>query len=70
MPEIVVHENEPIEPALKRFKKECAKAGIFRELKSRRAYEKPSDRRRRERQASIRKAARRARKLRRRMERY
>jgi len=64
-----VRENEPIEPALKRFKKECVKAGIFKEVKNRRAYEKPSDKRRRKRQASIRKAARRARRMSQRMDR-
>jgi small subunit ribosomal protein S21 len=60
---ILVRENEPIDPALKRFKKECVKAGIFKEVKRRRAFEKPSDVRRRKRQEAIRKAARRARRM-------
>lgn len=67
---VILRENEPIDPALKRFKKECVKAGIFKEVKSRRAYEKPSDKKRRKRQASIRKAARRARRMRDRIDRY
>lgn len=64
---ITLRENEPIDPALKRFKKECVKAGIFKEVKRRRAYEKPSDVKRRKLQASIRKAARKARRARFRM---
>ena len=44
---VFVRENEPIDPALKRFKKECVKAGIFKEIRSRKHYEKPSERRRR-----------------------
>ena len=67
---VFVRENEPIDPALKRFKKECVKAGIFKEIRSRKHYEKPSDVRRRKLQAARRKARRNELKMKRRMERY
>lgn len=42
MPVIKVRENEPFEVAMKRFKKQCEKAGILSELKRREYYDKPS----------------------------
>jgi small subunit ribosomal protein S21 len=39
---IRVNENEPFENALRRFKKQCEKAGILSELRKRQHYEKPS----------------------------
>ncbi|HUT84548.1 MAG: 30S ribosomal protein S21 [Proteobacteria bacterium] len=42
MPGIKVNENEPFENALRRFKKQCEKAGILSELRKRQHYEKPS----------------------------
>ncbi len=41
-----LEENEPIEVALRKFKRKCVKEGIFSEVRKRRYYEKPSDRRR------------------------
>jgi small subunit ribosomal protein S21 len=35
MPVIKVRDNEPFEVAMKRFKKQCEKAGILSELKRR-----------------------------------
>jgi small subunit ribosomal protein S21 len=40
-----VKENEPIEVAIRRFKKQCEKAGILSELRKREHFEKPSVRR-------------------------
>jgi small subunit ribosomal protein S21 len=40
-------DNEPIESAIRRFKKQCEKAGILAELRKREHYEKPSVRRKR-----------------------
>ena len=37
-----VKENEPIESAIRRFKKQCEKAGILSEIRKREHYEKPS----------------------------
>ena len=40
-------DNEPIESAIRRFKKQCEKAGILAELRKREHYEKPSVKRKR-----------------------
>lgn len=61
MPEIKVHENEDVESALKRFKREIQKEGILKEIKKREFYEKPSERRKKKLQAAIRKEAQRLR---------
>ena len=42
MPEVKVREGESFESALKRFKKQCEKAGILSEIRKREHYEKPS----------------------------
>jgi small subunit ribosomal protein S21 len=45
---VIVRDNESFEQALRRFKRKCEKSGILSEVKRRRFYEKPSDRRKRE----------------------
>lgn len=50
--EVRVGENEPIESALKRFKKKIQKAGILSEIKRRERYEKPSVRRKKKSEAA------------------
>lgn len=67
---VTVDQNEPIDKVLKRFKKECQKAGILSELRRREHYEKPSVRRRRKVEAARRKARRREMKLRKKLESY
>ena len=52
MPEVRVRENEPIESALKRFKKKIQKAGILSEIKRRERYEKPSVKRKKKSEAA------------------
>ncbi|MGB6064594.1 MAG: 30S ribosomal protein S21 [Desulfomonilaceae bacterium] len=42
MPGVVVRENESFESALRRFKKQLQKSGVLGEVKKRRAYDKPS----------------------------
>lgn len=42
MPEIKVRDNESLESALRRFKRECAKSGVLAEVRRREHYEKPS----------------------------
>jgi small subunit ribosomal protein S21 len=42
---VKVKDNESFESALRRFKKQCEKAGIMYELRRREHYEKPSVRR-------------------------
>ena len=56
-----VKENEPIESAIRRFKKQCEKAGLLSEFKKRQHYEKPSVRRKRKALAARKKAKRRER---------
>jgi small subunit ribosomal protein S21 len=55
-----VRDNEPIESAVRRFKKQCEKAGILAELRKREHYEKPSVRRKKKAIAARKRATRRA----------
>ncbi len=56
MPGIFVREGDSFETALKRFKKQCEKAGILSETRKREHYEKPSVKRKKK-QAAARKRA-------------
>ena len=47
MIKVTIRHGEPTEKFLQRFKRICSKEGIFREIKRRSYYEKPSDKRRR-----------------------
>ena len=47
MPGVKIKEGESFENALKRFKKQCEKAGILSEIRKREHYEKPSVKRKR-----------------------
>ena len=47
MPGVVVYENESFEEALRRFKKQCERAGVLSEIKRREYYEKPSEKKKR-----------------------
>lgn len=67
---IHVEENEPIDKALRRFKKECQKTGVLAEVRKREYYEKPSVKRKRKMEAAKRKQRRRMLKLAKKMERY
>lgn len=58
MSEVVIHDDENFERALKRFKKKCEKAGILSDLRKHRHYEKPSKKRKRKQTAAIRKGRR------------
>ena len=60
---VMVDENEPIEKALKRFKKECQKTGILTELRRREFFEKPSITRKRAAEAAMRKHRRKMQKI-------
>ena len=46
MLEIKVEKNESIDRALRRFKKQCDKDGLTKEIKKRKHYMKPSEKRR------------------------
>ena len=47
MPRVEVRPDESLERALKRFKRKLEREGILKDLKAKKHYEKPSDRRRR-----------------------
>ncbi|HHN46790.1 MAG TPA: 30S ribosomal protein S21 [Planctomycetes bacterium] len=47
--------GEPIDRLLKRFKKQCEKEGLTKDIKKNSFYEKPSERRRRRERNSIKK---------------
>ncbi|MCG2659768.1 MAG: 30S ribosomal protein S21 [Kiritimatiellae bacterium] len=49
MSRIEIKSNEPLERALRRFKRKIEKDGILKELKARKHYEKPSERKRKKR---------------------
>tara|TARA_B100000519_G_C13871767_1_gene264007 strand:+ start:275 stop:541 length:267 start_codon:yes stop_codon:yes gene_type:complete len=51
--QVVVRENN-VDQALKALKKKMQREGLFREMKLRRSYEKPSERRARERAEAVR----------------
>ena len=50
------YKDEDFEDMLKRFKTVCRREGLISEVRSRKAYEKPCDRRRRKHYESIAKA--------------
>jgi len=62
MPLVRVKENEPFEKALKRFKRQCEKAGIMSDVRKHQRYEKPSERKKRKIATAKRKAILRVRK--------
>jgi len=61
MPSVMVKEDESFESALRRFKKQCEKAGVLSELRKREHYEKPSVRRKKKAIAARKKAMKRLR---------
>ncbi|MFA5028963.1 MAG: 30S ribosomal protein S21 [Candidatus Methylomirabilota bacterium] len=61
MPSVAVKGDESFESALRRFKKQCEKAGILSELRKREHYEKPSVRRKKKMLAARKKAVKRLR---------
>ena len=58
---VKLKENETFETALRRFKKQCEKAGIMYELRRREHYEKPSIRRKKKALAARKRALKKAR---------
>ncbi len=58
MSEVKVRDNESLDNALRRFKRQCAKSGVLSEIRRREHYEKPSVRRKRKAEAARRKKSR------------
>lgn len=63
MGSITVDKNEPIERALRRFKKSCQNSGILADMKRKEYYEKPSVRKKKKIEAARRKLRRRLSKI-------
>ena len=58
MVEVTVREGEPLERALRRFKKKWERAGILRDVRQISYYVKPSERKRAERKKAARRMTR------------
>ena len=52
MAEIKIKDNESLDSALRRFKRQCAKSGVLNELRKREHYEKPSVKRKKKSEAA------------------
>ena len=52
MSEIKIGENESLDNALKRFKRQCARSGVLGEVRKREHYEKPSVRKKKKSEAA------------------
>ena len=50
---IKIHKGESFESALRRFKRQIEKEGILREIRDRKHYEKPSEKKRKKRSKSF-----------------
>ena len=50
--EIRVKDNESLDSALRRFKRQCAKSGVMSEIRKREHYEKPSVKRKKKSEAA------------------
>ena len=50
--EVRIRENESLESALKRFKRQCARSGVLQEVRKREHYEKPSVKRKKKAEAA------------------
>ncbi len=52
MSEVRIRENESLESALKRFKRQCDRSGVLQEVRKREHYEKPSVKRKKKAEAA------------------
>ncbi|MGI6485086.1 MAG: 30S ribosomal protein S21 [Thermoanaerobacterales bacterium] len=59
MSEVRVGDNESLDSALRRFKRQCQRAGVLSEVRKREHYEKPSVRRKKKSEAARRRKFRR-----------
>ena len=60
--QVIVRDNN-VDQALRVLKKKMQREGVFREMKARRSYEKPSEKRAREKAEAVRRSRKMARKL-------
>ena len=52
MSEVRIKDNESLDSALRRFKRQCARSGVLAEVRKREQYEKPSVRRKKKSEAA------------------
>jgi len=52
MVQVAIREDEPVEKTLRRFRKKVEREKILKEVRQRRYYEKPSEKRKREARAA------------------
>ena len=52
MAEIKIKDNESLDSALRRFKRQCARSGVLTELRKREHYERPSVKRKKKSEAA------------------
>lgn len=53
MPAVKVKENEPVDIAIRRFKRACEKAGTLADVRKREFFEKPTQERKRKKAAAV-----------------
>ena len=53
MPSVKVKEYEPVDIAIRRFKRACEKAGILADVRKHEFYEKPTQERKRKKAAAV-----------------
>ncbi len=63
MPGVRLKDGEPFELALKKFKKQCEKAGVLSEVRKREHFEKPSVKRKKKAIAARKRALKKQRKM-------
>lgn len=53
MPSVKVKENEPVDFAIRRFKRACEKAGVLADVRKKEFFEKPTQERKRKKAAAV-----------------
>lgn len=53
MPFVKVKEGEPVDIAIRRFKRSCEKAGVLADVRKREFFEKPTQERKRKKAAAV-----------------
>ena len=53
MPQVKLKEGEPVDVAIRRFKRSCEKAGVLADVRKREFYEKPTQERKRKKDAAV-----------------
>ena len=53
MPQVKLKECEPVDVAIRRFKRSCEKAGVLADVRKREFYEKPTQERKRKKAAAV-----------------